>query len=228
MSSTALTVPLRVTPGIDVSHHQGNVNWRAVAEAGISFAFVKATDGGTFTDPQFGTNWIGVKDAGIIRGAYHFFRPAKPVDSQVENFVRTVREIGDGDLPPVLDLEEAPTPHGDEWEDVSGEQRVPLVLTWLEAVEARLGQKPIIYTRRGFVTLELPNPLPSPNTCYGLRILRASLRPLFRVSGRHGPSGSIRMGVRSTVSSVMWTLIGSTARRVTWRLWPEPGLHLGS
>ncbi len=160
MSSTALTVPLRVTPGIDVSHHQGNVNWHAVAEAGISFAFVKATDGGTFTDPQFGTNWIGVKDAGIIRGAYHFFRPAKPVDSQVENFVRTVREIGDGDLPPVLDLEEAPTPHGDEWEDVSGEQRVPLVLTWLEAVEARLGQKPIIYTRRGFVTLELPNPAP--------------------------------------------------------------------
>ncbi len=136
MSGTSLTVPPRVTPGIDVSHHQGNVNWHAVAEAGVSFAFVKATDGDTFVDPQFSTNWTGIKDAGIMRGAYHFFRPARPVDSQVENFVRTIRETGDGDLPSVLDLEEAPTPHGDEWEDVLTEQRVPLV----EVARGRRGQ----------------------------------------------------------------------------------------
>ena len=50
--ASAVTVPL-LTPGIDVSHHQGNVNWHRVAEAGISIAFAKATEGNTFSDPQF-------------------------------------------------------------------------------------------------------------------------------------------------------------------------------
>jgi lysozyme len=146
--------------GIDVSHRQGDVNWHSVAEAGISFAFAKATEGGTFTDPQFNVNWAGMKSAGILRGAYHFFRPARPFEAQVENFVKAVRELKTGDLPPVLDLEEALTPNGDEWETIPIAQRVELVQSWLDAVEARLGRRPIVYTRRGFVTLELPNPAP--------------------------------------------------------------------
>jgi lysozyme len=160
MSSTVIAASTPITPGIDVSHHQGQVNWYLVAEGGISFAFAKATEGVTFVDPRFSANWIGIKDAGMIRGAYHFFRPAKPVDAQVDNFARTVGEIKDGDLPPVLDLEEAPTPNGDEWDDIPGDQRVPLVLSWLEGVEAKLGRKPIIYTRRSFVAAELPNAAP--------------------------------------------------------------------
>src|SRR5260370_20196232 len=135
MSNTVLAASTPTTSGIDVSHHQGQVNWHLVAEAGISFAFAKATEGVTFVDPQFSANWVGIKNAGIIRGPYHFFRPARPVDGQVENFTRTVSEIKDGDLPPVLDLEEAPTPNGDEWDDLPGDQRVPLVLRWLEGVE---------------------------------------------------------------------------------------------
>ncbi|HYL16259.1 MAG TPA: GH25 family lysozyme [Terriglobales bacterium] len=159
MSSTGTTVPATL-PGLDVSHHQGSVNWHVVAEAGVSFAFAKATDGDTFVDPQFDSNWIGMKNSGIARGAYHFFRPTRPVDAQVDNFVRTVGEIGDGDLPPVLDTEEAPTPHGDSWEDIPGDERVPMVINWLQSIEAKLGRKPIIYTRRGFVSLELPNATP--------------------------------------------------------------------
>jgi len=158
MSSIIPATSTLTLAGIDVSHHQGEVNWYAVAEAGISFAFAKATEGATFVDPQFSRNWASMKDAGIVRGAYHFFRPAKPVESQVSNFLKAVNELGDGDLPAVLDLEEAPTPHGDEWEDVPGQNRVPLVLTWLDAVANRLGRKPIIYTRRGFIELELPEP----------------------------------------------------------------------
>lgn len=160
MSSRVVAPTTPVIPGVDVSHHQREVNWYLVAEAGISFAFAKATEGVTFADPQFKANWTGIKNAGIIRGPYHFFRPAKPVDRQVDNFARIVGEIQDGDLPPVLDLEEARTPSGDEWDDIPGDQRVPLVLNWLEGVEAKLGRRPIIYTRRSFVASELPNAAP--------------------------------------------------------------------
>src|SRR5712691_13448078 len=160
MSSTVVAAIAPVIPGIDVSHHQRQVNWYLVAEAGIAFALAKATEGVSFVDPQFSANWIGIKNAGIIRGPYHFFRPARPVDAQVDNFARIVSEIRDGDLPPFLDLEEARTPNGDEWDDVPGDQRVPLVLRWLEGVEAKLGRRPIIYTRRSFVASELPNATP--------------------------------------------------------------------
>src|ERR1044071_2785616 len=90
-----------VLSGIDVSHHQGNIDWHSVAEAGVSFAFAKATDGDTFHDPQFATNWTQMQSAGIVRGAYHFFRPTKPVNTQVEKFIQAVHKLDDGDLPAV-------------------------------------------------------------------------------------------------------------------------------
>ena len=82
MSDTGLAVPSPLLSGIDVSHHQGDVDWNAVGQAGIAFAFAKSTEGDTFQDPQFGTNCAGMKEAGIIRGAYHFFRPAKSVPAR--------------------------------------------------------------------------------------------------------------------------------------------------
>src|SRR5439155_5446340 len=97
----------RYTSGIDVSHFQGTVAWPAVAAAAIVFAFVKATDGAAHVDEQFEDNWRGIADAGLIRGAYHFFRPRHDVASQVSVFVDAVGSLGAADLSPVLDLEEA-------------------------------------------------------------------------------------------------------------------------
>ena len=156
MSSTPSVIPTPTLAGADASHHQGVVNWPAVAEAGIVFAFVKATEGANFLDPQFTRNWAGMKDAGIVRGAYHFFRPAQSPESQIASFVKAVGTLGAGDLPPVLDLEEAPTPHGDEWESIPAANRIALAMTWLNGVASSLGRKPIVYTRRGFVELDLP------------------------------------------------------------------------
>ncbi len=62
--------------GIDVSHHQGAIDWAAVKGAGISFTVMKATEGTTFQDPNFGANYDGSAAAGLIRGAYHFAQPA--------------------------------------------------------------------------------------------------------------------------------------------------------
>jgi lysozyme len=136
--------------GIDVSHHNGAVDWTAVARAGLVFALVKATEGATFTDHLFGDNWARIKAAGLMRGAYHFFRPAAPVAEQADRFLATMGDLGPGDLPPVLDIEEAGVGR-DEWADLPPAERVPAALAWLDRVEQACGRKPIVYTRRGFV-----------------------------------------------------------------------------
>ncbi len=140
--------------GIDVSVHQGNVNWSAVAQASIAFAFARATIGGQGTDAQFPANWAGISNAGLKRGAYHFFWPATPWQQQATNFVNSVGALLTGDLPPALDLEEAfpsGNPSHDIWQDVPAEQRLPMIQNWLSAVETGLGLKPVIYTRQNFI-----------------------------------------------------------------------------
>jgi lysozyme len=90
--------------GIDVSSHQGAVDWPAVAADGIAFAYVKASEGGDSTDERFAENWAGAGDAGIRRGAYHFFTLCRPGAEQAEHFLRTAPPA-DAALPPAVDLE---------------------------------------------------------------------------------------------------------------------------
>ncbi len=90
--------------GIDISHWQGTINWTSVRNSGIQFAFCKATEGTNYTDPTFATNWPAMRAAGIIRGAYHYGRPAADPAQQARRFYDTVRPQR-GDLQLVLDLE---------------------------------------------------------------------------------------------------------------------------
>src|SRR5262249_20502867 len=139
-----------MVPGIDVSHHQGIVDWQAIAASGIRFAYAKATEGQTFVDPAFSENWPRVKDAGLVRGVYQLFRPAAPAENQGEPLLRTVPGWEPGAPPPVLDLEEARAANGaDEWDGVPAEQRVIRALEWLRSVEDAFKIKPFIYTRAG-------------------------------------------------------------------------------
>ena len=96
--------------GIDVSKYQQIIAWDLVSAMQIKkiklgFAFIKATEGIGNTDPQFRRNWKRSKDAGLIRGAYHFFLPTKDGRMQAETFIKQV-ELESGDLPPVLDVEQ--------------------------------------------------------------------------------------------------------------------------
>jgi lysozyme len=140
--------------GVDVSHYNGVISWKAVAAAGIAFAYAKATESVGVSDKKFAANWAGMKEAGLPRGAYHFFHPAKAVDAQAARFIAAVGALAPGDLPPMLDLEETSATK-DEWDAVPKAQRVPLALQWLQLVEQALGRKPIVYTRRGFVQQKL-------------------------------------------------------------------------
>ena len=141
--------------GIDVSSNQGEVDWPAVKRAGKAFGFARATIGGHQLDSQFATNWQRMRDAGIIRGAYHFFWPLTPWQDQVELFTKTVGALSPGDLPPALDLEEA-IPRGgssrhDAWQDVEVDQRLSAVQNWLDGVQEATGLRPMIYTRQNFI-----------------------------------------------------------------------------
>ena len=132
--------PSRLT-GIDVSHFQGRVDWAAVKSAGCAFAFAKATEGAGVTDPFFAANWAGMKAAGLMRGAYHFYRAQQDAQQQAAHFLSNA-QFEAGDLPPVLDIELN--------DGVTGEALVGGVQTWLDAVEPVAGATPIIYTNTPF------------------------------------------------------------------------------
>ncbi|MEM9595335.1 MAG: GH25 family lysozyme [Acidobacteriota bacterium] len=127
--------------GIDVDHHRGDIDWSQVAAAGKTFTFIKATEGNDFVDPNFEANWTAAKEAGLLRGAYHFFRPEDGAATQAENFLGVVNQAP-GDLPPVLDVE--------AMDGVDAAAALAGVLAWLEQVEAALGVAPTVYTGPNF------------------------------------------------------------------------------
>lgn len=132
----------KVAKGIDVSHFQGAVRWDLVKNSGIHFAFAKATGGMTYTDPHFENNWNGMREAGLLRGAYHFFYADDDPHQQAQHFIQIVGKLKRNDLPPVLDVEIL--------DGVTDSVLVARVFTWLRAVEQAFGCKPILYTDPGF------------------------------------------------------------------------------
>ncbi len=93
--------PLR---GIDVSHHQGAIDWTKVAGDEVAFAYLKASEGGGHRDRQFARNWREARAAGLAVGAYHFFTFCRPGADQAANFLAAVPAAPDA-LPPAVDLE---------------------------------------------------------------------------------------------------------------------------
>ena len=76
--------------GVDVSHHQGPIDWRAVAGDGVAFAYVKASQGSRNQDPLFAANWQGARAAGLAVGAYHYFTFCRSGSAQAANFLAAV------------------------------------------------------------------------------------------------------------------------------------------
>ena len=123
-------------PGIDVSHFQGVIDWDRVKAAGIQFAFIKATDGISWKDPNLAVNMSGAAKAGIPFGLYHFYRPAEDAAQQATHFLSIDDTLAQ--LPPVLDLELDPL-------------KVSDAETWLEAVEDSMYVVPIVYGSPAFL-----------------------------------------------------------------------------
>ncbi len=139
--------------GLDVSDYDGKVDWIRVKQAGYTFAFAKATEGKTWKASTFPRNWRQMEGVGMIRGAYHFFRPITDAKAQAQNFldyVDSVDSIGANDLPPVIDLEHYPASVRQQWDSLKKSERVQRVKIWIDVIESEINRKPIIYTSYGF------------------------------------------------------------------------------
>ena len=134
--------------GTDVSKYVKSVDWHAARQAGIAFAFIKATEGGDRVDEYFAENWRATKAAGIPRSAYHFFYFCRPANEQAEWFIRNVPR-DPAAMPHVLDM---------EWNPLSPTCRKrpnPAVVraemrVFLDMLTRHYGRKPIIYTSIDF------------------------------------------------------------------------------
>jgi len=137
------------TKGIDASHYKYDIDWKAVANSGIKFGIVKATEASHYIDSYFDQNWIGMRDAGIIRGAYHFFRPNVDPADQAYHYLKVVGNVlKDTDLPAVLDLEAYPQSNYEAFAALTQAERYKVLDTWLQIVTDATGKLPIIYTNK--------------------------------------------------------------------------------
>ena len=126
--------------GVDVSRHQGEIDWARLAAAGVDFAYLKATEGGDWTDPQFARNWRGAEAAGIPRGAYHFFTFCRAPEEQAAHVLRTVPQERSA-LPLAVDVE-----YGGNCSDYGSEAAVRQRLDrFLQILTDSLGYAPVLY-----------------------------------------------------------------------------------
>lgn len=126
--------------GIDISHHQGRIDWRRVAADDVAFAVIKATEGGDHVDDAFATNLREARAAGLAVGAYHFFTFCRPGADQAKNFISAVPR-GEPLLPPVVDIEFG----GNCPQRPSPEQLNVELQAFLAPVEAAFGKPAIVY-----------------------------------------------------------------------------------
>ena len=134
--------------GIDTSRWQGAVDWQTARQAGVSFAFLKATEGVDRVDPAFAQNWAAAAAAGVPRGAYHFFYFCTPAAEQARWFIANVPRSR-GALPPVLDIEWTPFSPTCRIRPTPAAVRSEIGI-FLAIVGQHYGQRPIVYTTPEF------------------------------------------------------------------------------
>ncbi len=144
-----ITTPQHIEPdrniypvrGIDLSRHNGQVDFEAVADAGIDFVYLKATEGESYLDPTFHNNFSEAKSNGLITGVYHFFRFDCDGERQARNLLAAIDTLGT-DLPLAVDVEEWKNP-SEIGTALAAERIVNMVQTLRAA-----GHPVIIYTNK--------------------------------------------------------------------------------
>jgi GH25 family lysozyme M1 (1,4-beta-N-acetylmuramidase) len=139
--------------GLDVSIWNKKVDWVKIQQQGFSFVFVKASQA-DWEDQAFKQSWAGAKEAGLLRGAYHFFVEDVDPHKQAQVFINLLRD-DPGELPPVVDAE-----HNRRWDDAAKaiitlpiRNRIKFarnLQAMLSDIETQLNRKPMVYTGGGF------------------------------------------------------------------------------
>ena len=128
--------------GIDISSHQGDIDWgKVTADKSIRFVYIKATEGATYSSPHYGYNVTMARRHGLLVGSYHYFTPTSNVHDQFRNFSR-LAAASSQDLIPMIDVEL----NGD-W---SRNQLVDSVRLFADMVKQHYGVQPMIYSTMAF------------------------------------------------------------------------------
>ncbi|GAB2465476.1 GH25 family lysozyme [Promicromonospora xylanilytica] len=142
--------------GVDVAHYQGEIDWDVLAAQDLDFAWIKATEGASHTDPRFAENWAGATRTDLLVGAYHFMSFESPGADQAAHLAAEVPATA-GTLPPVIDLEF----YGSFLEDHPPADEVRAILDPLVAgVEEHYGTTPIVYATKEAYDLYLAGRYP--------------------------------------------------------------------
>lgn len=135
--------------GIDISHHQGKIDWGKVnkwKDKKINFVYIKATEGATHIDTTYKINFNEAKNNNFLVGSYHYFRTTSTIETQFKNFINTI-DKSKQDLIPLIDVEEKKN-----WNDKEFHEKFQ---KFLDLVEDYFGKKPMIYTVNSFYNLNL-------------------------------------------------------------------------
>ena len=141
------------TEGVDVSSHQGNVNWATLWSSGVKWAYTKATEGNYYKSPSFTQQYNGSYNVGMIRGAYHFGTPNDSTGAVQANYFV---DGGGGwsrdgkTLPGVLDIEW--NPYGAACYGKTPAQMVAWIRDFLNTYKSRTGRDAVIYTATSWWT----------------------------------------------------------------------------
>ena len=133
--------------GIDVSKHQGTINWEELRKnSKIKYVYIKATEGSDYTDPLYRENLRNARKQGFKVGSYHFLSTKSSVTRQFQNFI-TVAKREEQDLLPVIDVERI-----NPW---TSQQLRDSLKVFADLLEDYYGCKPLIYTSEKFFTKHL-------------------------------------------------------------------------
>lgn len=146
----ASTPPIR---GIDVSSHDANVDFDAVAKSGRAFAFIKATEGLGYVSPYFDSQHIRARAAGLMTGPYHYLLGLQDGRAQADFFLATIGTTRQpGDLPPAVDIEK------DNNVGVGPDRMIPTAEAFCARIRAVLGVDPLVYTYPDYWRTDMGNP----------------------------------------------------------------------
>lgn len=133
--------------GIDVSKHQGTINWEELKRnAKIKFVYIKATEGSNYVDPRYKENIKNARKHGFKVGSYHYFTDLSSARMQFQNFIQNANR-DEQDLIPVIDVEKR-----SKW---TPQQLRDSVKVFADLIEDYYGCKPLIYTFETFFNKNL-------------------------------------------------------------------------
>jgi len=130
--------------GVDVSVYEPRVDWRVLRSQGFKFALIRATSGIGYVDPRFASHWEDAREAGLLRGAYHYLIGEQDARQQADLFISTVGS-DKGELPPIVDLEDAYN------EKVPNNVLISRCKEVLDLIEKAFGRRPMVYSRKTYL-----------------------------------------------------------------------------